>query len=75
MAEAHEVEQVDEPPVAAGLFADVVFDRPLDHAYTCGAGRRAAVAVGSASKPFGRGDRATVGYWASASTATRRTGR
>src|SRR5437763_597167 len=24
----------DDAPVAAGLFADIVFDRPLDHAYT-----------------------------------------
>src|SRR3954470_8041406 len=50
---------------AAGLFADVVFDRPLDHAFTyaVGEGLRGAVAVGKRVRaPFGRGDRPTVGY-------------
>jgi primosomal protein N' (replication factor Y) len=47
------------------LYADVVFDRPLDHAYTyaipealrpdIGVGRRVQA-------PFGRGDKATIGY-------------
>jgi primosomal protein N' (replication factor Y) (superfamily II helicase) len=53
------------PPQAAGLFADVVFDRPLDHAFTYAVGEklRDAVAVGKRVRaPFGRGDRATVGY-------------
>jgi primosomal protein N' (replication factor Y) len=52
-------------PSQAGLFADVVFDRPLDHAYTyaVGEGLRGAVAVGKRVRaPFGRGDKATVGY-------------
>jgi primosomal protein N' (replication factor Y) len=65
MADAHEFEPVDEPPVATGLFADVVFDRPLDHAYSYAVpdALRAAVAVGKRIEaPFGRGDRATVGY-------------
>jgi primosomal protein N' (replication factor Y) len=55
----------DEPPVAAGLFADVVFDRPLDHAYTYAVPDRLhdAIAVGKrVAAPFGRGDRSTVGY-------------
>src|SRR3954462_6586587 len=53
------------PAQAAGLFADVVFDRPLDHAFTyaVGEGLRHAVAVGKRVRaPFGRGDRPTVGY-------------
>jgi primosomal protein N' (replication factor Y) len=56
---------VEEPPAqAASLFADVVFDRPLDHAYTYAVpdSLRQAVAVGKRVKaPFGRGDKATVG--------------
>ena len=52
-------------PPASGLFADVVFDRPLDHAYTYAVGDalRGAVGVGKRVRaPFGRGDKATVGY-------------
>lgn len=52
-------------PQAGGLFADVVFDRPLDHAYTYAVSDELApfVAVGKRVKaPFGKGDRATVGY-------------
>src|SRR5947209_13749821 len=50
---------------AAGLFADIVFDRPLDHAFTYAVGEtlRDAIGVGKRVKaPFGRGDRATIGY-------------
>ncbi len=50
---------------AAGLFADIVFDRPLDHAFTYAVGEelRATIGVGKRVRaPFGRGDRATVGY-------------
>jgi len=55
------------PPAeqTAGLFADVVFDRPLDHAFTYAVGGelRARIAVGKRVRaPFGRGDKATVGY-------------
>ena len=49
----------------AGMFADVVFDRPLDHAYTYAVpdNLRDAVAVGKRVQvPFGKGDRTTVGY-------------
>jgi primosomal protein N' (replication factor Y) len=49
----------------ADLFADVVFDRPLDHAfsYAVGADLRDRIAVGKRVRaPFGRGDKATVGY-------------
>jgi primosomal protein N' (replication factor Y) len=48
-----------------GLFADVVFDRPLDHAYSYRVPEalRGQVAVGKRVQvPFGRGDRPTVGY-------------
>src|SRR5437016_13487213 len=47
------------------LFADIVFDRPLDHAYTYAVPGRLAgeIAVGKrVLAPFGKGDRATVGY-------------
>src|SRR5437763_9147368 len=47
------------------LFADIVFDRPLDHAYTYAVpeGLRDAVAVGKrVQAPFGRGDKSTIGY-------------
>ena len=48
-----------------GLFADVVFDRPLDHAFSYAVPDklRAAIAVGKrVLAPFGRGDKGTVGY-------------
>ncbi len=54
-----------QPPSTAGLFADVVFDRPLDHAFTYAVGEtlRPTIAVGKRVQvPFGRGDRAAVGY-------------
>src|SRR5262249_39697089 len=49
----------------ATLFADVVFDRPLDSAYTYAVpdALHAAVAVGKRVQvPFGKGDRSVVGY-------------
>jgi primosomal protein N' (replication factor Y) len=49
----------------SGLFAEIVFDRPLDHAYTYAVPDelQASVAVGKRIEaPFGRGDRATVGF-------------
>jgi primosomal protein N' (replication factor Y) len=57
----------DEPEGAAPatLFADVVFDRPLDHAYTYAVPEHLAdsVAVGKrVLAPFGKGDRQTVGF-------------
>jgi primosomal protein N' (replication factor Y) len=56
----------DSPSVQqAGPFADVVFDRPLDHAYTYAVPSelREAVAVGKrVLAPFGKGDRPTVGF-------------
>src|SRR5690349_4785043 len=48
-----------------GLYAEIVFDRPLDHAYTYGVPEelRASIAVGKrVQAPFGRGDKATVGF-------------
>ena len=50
---------------APTLFAEIVFDRPLDHAYTYGVPDtlRDALAVGKrVLVPFGRGDRQTVGF-------------
>jgi primosomal protein N' (replication factor Y) len=49
----------------AGMFAEVVFDRPLDHAYTYIVPERLreSMAVGKrVQAPFGRGDRTTVGF-------------
>lgn len=53
------------PVLPVTHFADVVFDRPLDHAYTYAVGERliSVIEVGKRVKaPFGRGDRATIGY-------------
>jgi primosomal protein N' (replication factor Y) len=50
---------------AASLFADVVFDRPLDNAFTYAVGEalRGSIAVGKRVRaPFGRGDKTTIGY-------------
>jgi len=47
------------------LFADIVFDRPLDHAYTYAVPEALQSAIGVGRRlqvPFGRGDRSTVGY-------------
>src|SRR5436305_1629284 len=59
----------DEPtaptPAATGLFAEVVFNRPLDHAYTYAVPEalRGTVTVGKrVLAPFGKGDRATAGF-------------
>ena len=52
-------------PAVVGLFAEVVFDRPLDHPYTYGVpdALRGSIAVGKrVETPFGRGDRETVGF-------------
>ncbi len=50
---------------STGLFAEVVFDRPLDHAFSYAVGETLvdAVAVGKRVRaPFGKGDRPTIGY-------------
>ncbi len=47
------------------VFADVVFDRPLDHAYTYAVPDHLKDRVGVGKRvecPFGRGDKGTVGY-------------
>src|SRR5438270_755792 len=52
------------PATVAGLFAEVVFDRPLDTAYSYAVPEslREAIAAGKrVEAPFGRGDTATVG--------------
>lgn len=58
-------EQLPEEAPAAELFADIVFDRPLDHAYTYAVPPRLEAQVGVGKRveaPFGRGDSGTVGY-------------
>jgi primosomal protein N' (replication factor Y) len=54
------------PPVeGSGLYAEVVFDRPLDHAYSyrIPAALRDSIAVGKrVLVPFGRGDKMTTGF-------------
>jgi primosomal protein N' (replication factor Y) len=65
-----EAEVVAEAAPAA-LFADIVFDRPLDHAYTYAVPPEleTAIAVGKrVEAPFGRGDGGTVGYCVRLST-------
>src|SRR5262245_33271236 len=52
-------------PELSGQFADVVFDRPLDHAYTYSVPAALADRIGVGRRveaPFGKGDTATVGY-------------
>ena len=56
-----EVHASNEP---ASFFADLVFDRPFDHAYTHAVPDRLAAAIGVGKRveaPFGRGDRGTPG--------------
>jgi primosomal protein N' (replication factor Y) len=62
-----ELFDADAPPANpfTGLFADVVFDRPLDHAFSYAVPERLRAVIGIGKRvtaPFGRGDRATVGY-------------
>src|SRR5262245_61759903 len=50
---------------ATGVFADIVFDRPLDHAYSYSVPAELVDRIGVGKRveaPFGRGDKATVGY-------------
>ena len=52
-------------PIATRVFADIVFDRPLDHAYSYAVPAELVgrIAIGKRIEaPFGRGDKATVGY-------------
>src|SRR5262245_36792906 len=64
---------LEEPPPSdlfgsvpvSGLFADIVFDRPLDHAYTYAVPEplRDTVAIGKrVLAPFGKGDKPVAGY-------------
>ncbi len=67
MSQVTQRELFDAPPSEplTGLFVDVVFDRPLDHAYTYAvpAELTASVTVGKrVQAPFGKGDRPTVGF-------------
>src|SRR5436305_10870374 len=55
----------DEPAPTAGLYADIVFDRPLDAAYTYAVPDHLHDAAGVGKRveaPFGRGDKTTIGY-------------
>jgi primosomal protein N' (replication factor Y) len=55
----------DGPTPVTGLFADIVFNRPLDHAYTYAVPdvQHEAIAIGKrVVAPFGKGDRTTIGY-------------
>jgi primosomal protein N' (replication factor Y) len=60
------------PGPQTNLFAEVVLDRPLDHAYSYGVPDDlcARIAVGKRVQvPFGRGDKLTVGYCVGISAA------
>ena len=49
----------------SGRFAEIVFDRPLDHAYTYAVPDELAPSIGVGKRvlaPFGQGDRPTVGF-------------
>ena len=53
------------PPTQAGMFADIVFDRPLDQPYTYLVPDNLHQAIGAGKRvqaPFGKGDRPIVGY-------------
>src|SRR5713226_3725003 len=55
----------EELPSASGLFADVVVDRSLDHAFTYSVSNELRDLVGVGKRvqvPFGKGDRPAVGY-------------
>jgi primosomal protein N' (replication factor Y) len=52
-------------PKAAALFADVVFNRPVDHAFTYAVGDELQQKIGVGKRvraPFGRGGKAAIGY-------------
>src|SRR5436190_12759156 len=52
-------------PAPPTLFADVVFDRPLDHAYTYAVPDQFATKIGVGKRvevPFGKGGKGTVGF-------------
>jgi primosomal protein N' (replication factor Y) (superfamily II helicase) len=58
-------DSVSGPATMAGVFADIVFDRPLDHAYSYAVTTELVdqIRVGKrVEAPFGRGDKGTVGY-------------
>src|SRR5262245_51964714 len=58
-------EQAAEQAPTVAAYADIVFDRPLDYAYTYSVPKhlRDAIAVGKrVQAPFGRGDQPTIGY-------------
>src|SRR3954452_17515289 len=53
-------------PPATGVFADVVFDRPLDHAYSYAVPTELIERIGVGKRveaPFGRGDKGTIGFF------------
>jgi len=57
--------EVHASPEPASFFAEIVFDRPMDHAYAYAVPDRLAaqVAVGKrVEAPFGKGDRGTPGF-------------
>jgi primosomal protein N' (replication factor Y) len=58
--------ETDQPaPIIASGFAEIVFDRPLDHPYTYAIpdSLRTRVAIGKrVLAPFGRGDKGTIGF-------------
>lgn len=53
------------PKNGTGLYAEIVFDRPLDHAFTYAVPKHLQRVIGLGKRvltPFGRGDRQTVGF-------------
>jgi len=59
------VESPPPKPAPVSLFADVVFDRPLDHSFTYGVPDHLLANIGVGSRvlaPFGKGDRPIAGF-------------
>src|SRR5437764_6657340 len=55
----------DDAAQNASLFGEIVFDRPLDHAYTYAVPDTLVDAIGVGKRvlaPFGKGDRVTTGF-------------
>src|SRR5262245_48607908 len=61
----HTRTSTEEPRPITALFADIVFDRPLEHAYTYAVPDSLQYRIGVGKRvecPFGRGDKGTIGY-------------
>ena len=63
--EQEKTPRADAPRSPATLFADIVFDRPLDHAYTYAVPEHLLAKIGVGKRvevPFGKGGKGTAGF-------------